>query len=116
MNNRYILLEVPSNIILRKVKPSSWLCGIMFLWGVCTVGEGLVRNFASLVVLRFLIGTLEAGFTPGCVYLISMYYQRHELQWRMSIFFSASILAGAFGGLFAYALAHMDGLGGYSGK
>lgn len=74
-----------------------------------------MKNFASLVALRFLIGALEAGFAPGCVYLISMYYQRYELQWRMSIFFSASILAGAFAGLFAYALAHMNGLGGYSG-
>jgi hypothetical protein len=45
-----------------------------------------------------------------------MYYKRYELQWRLSIFFSAGILAGAFGGLFAYALAHMDGIGGYSGK
>lgn len=44
-----------------------------------------------------------------------MYYKRYELQWRLSIFFSAGILAGAFGGLFAYALDHMDGLGGYAG-
>ncbi|KAE9377036.1 major facilitator superfamily protein [Stipitochalara longipes BDJ] len=111
----YILLEVPSNIIIRKIAPSTWLCGIMFCWGVCTVGEGLVHNFGSLVALRFLLGIFEAGLVPGAVYLISMYYKRYELQWRLSVFFCASILAGAFGGLFAYALAHMDGIGGYSG-
>ncbi|TVY78318.1 putative transporter [Lachnellula suecica] len=111
----YILLEVPSNLLLRKIKPSTWLCGIMFFWGVITIGQGLVKSFASLVVLRFLLGALEAGFAPGCVYLISMYYQRYELQWRMNVFFSASIMSGAFGGLFAYALAHMNGIGGYSG-
>ncbi|KAK4992832.1 hypothetical protein LTR66_006171 [Elasticomyces elasticus] len=44
-----------------------------------------------------------------------MYYKRYELQWRFSLFFCASILAGAFGGLFAYALAHMAGIGGYNG-
>jgi MFS family permease len=44
-----------------------------------------------------------------------MYYERYELQWRLSLFFSASIVAGAFGGLLAYALAHMDGVGGYEG-
>jgi hypothetical protein len=49
----------------------------------------------------------------GCVYLISMYYKRYELQWRMSLFFSASILAGAFSGLLAFAIANMAGVGGY---
>jgi MFS family permease len=102
--------------MIRKVAPSTWLCGIMFFWGVCTVCEGLVKNFASLVALRFLLGVFEAGLVPGAVYLISMYYKRYELQWRLSVFFCASILAGAFGGLFAYALAHMNGIGGYSGR
>lgn len=35
----------------------------------------------------------------GCVYLIAMYYKRHELQWRVNVFFSASILAGAVSGV-----------------
>ena len=35
----------------------------------------------------------------GCIYLISMYYERYQLQWRLTLFFSASILAGAFGGV-----------------
>jgi uncharacterized membrane protein YfcA len=42
------------------------------------------------------------------------YYKRYELQWRLNLFFSASILAGAFGGLLAYAIANMDGAGGYA--
>ena len=49
----------------------------------------------------------------GCVYLISMYYRRYEVQWRVSLFFSASILAGAFSGLLAFAIGHMSGVGGY---
>ena len=36
---------------------------------------------------------------PGCYYLISMYYKRYELQWRFNLFFSASIIAGAWGGV-----------------
>jgi MFS family permease len=75
-----------------------------------------VHNFGSLVALRFLLGIFEASLVPGAVYLITTYYKRYELQWRLSVFFYASILAGAFGGLFAYALAHMDGIGGYASK
>lgn len=55
----------------------------------------------------------SSDFVAGCVYLISMYYTRFELQWRLSLFFSASILAGAISGLLAYAIANMGGVGGY---
>lgn len=114
-DDRYILFEVPSNIILKHVAPSTWLCTLMILWGICTIGQGLTKTYSGFVAMRFLIGFFEAGFVPGCIYLISMYYKRYELQWRFSIFFSAGIIAGAFGGLFAYALEHMNGKGGYAG-
>lgn len=56
---------------------------------------------------------IHLTLSKGCVYLISMYYTRFELQWRLSLFFSASILAGAISGLLAYAIANMGGVGGY---
>ena len=127
----YILLEVPSNLILKNVRPSWYLPGIIVAWGLCTIGMGLVQSFGGLVACRVLLGVFEAGFFPGCAYLISMfvdscacfafqltpirYYKRLELQLRINIFFCASILAGAFSGLLAYAIAHMDGQAGYSG-
>ncbi|KAL2841590.1 major facilitator superfamily domain-containing protein [Aspergillus pseudoustus] len=49
----------------------------------------------------------------GSVYLINMYYRRHELQWRLNFFFSASIFAGAVSGFLAYAIANMEGVAGY---
>lgn len=61
----YILLEVPSNLILKKLAPSTWLSAIMVLWGICTLGQGLVTNFGALVALRVLIGVFEAGLFPG---------------------------------------------------
>lgn len=111
----YILLEVPCNILLKKMRPSVFLSSIMLGWGIVTVCQGLTRSFAGLVVCRVIIGGLEAGFFPGCIYLISMFYKRHELQWRINLFFSAAIIAGAFSGLLAYAIAHMAGIGGYNG-
>ncbi|KAI0139300.1 major facilitator superfamily domain-containing protein [Pestalotiopsis sp. NC0098] len=110
----YILFEIPSNMIVKRVAPSTWLSVIMVLWGIATVGQGLVRNVGQLIACRFLLGLFEAGLFPGCVYLISMYYKRYELQWRMSLFFCASIIAGAFSGLLAFAIANMGGVGGYA--
>lgn len=95
----YILLEVPSNILLKNMRPSVWLSSIMLGWGVITICQGCTRSFAGLVICRVLLGVLEAGFVPGAIYLISMYYKRHELQVRVNVFFSASILAGAFSGV-----------------
>jgi MFS family permease len=71
----YILLEVPCNILLKKMRPSIFIPTIILLWGVVTICQGLTRSFAGLVVCRVIIGGLEAGFFPGCVYLISMFYR-----------------------------------------
>ncbi|KAJ0416089.1 major facilitator superfamily domain-containing protein [Aspergillus carlsbadensis] len=109
----YILFEVPSNMLLKKIRPSTWLSGIMAAWGIVTVCQGVTGSFTGLVVCRVLIGALEAGFMPGSVYLINMYYRRHELQWRLNVFFSASIFAGAVSGFLAYAIANMEGIAGY---
>jgi MFS family permease len=61
----YILFEVPSNIIIKRVAPSTWLSSIMILWGIATIGQGLIKSFGGLVAMRFLVGLFEAGFFPG---------------------------------------------------
>lgn len=68
----YILFEVPSNLIIKRVAPSTWLSAIMVLWGIATMGQGLINNFGGLVAMRLLVGLFEAGLFPGCIYLISM--------------------------------------------
>ncbi|KAI1912744.1 hypothetical protein LOZ61_003182 [Ophidiomyces ophidiicola] len=111
----YILLDIPSNIFLKRFTPSTWISMLTFLWGVASMCQGFVTNNAGLIACRFFIGVFEAGFVPGCAYLMAMYYKRHEFQKRFSLFWVAGLVAGAFGGLLAYGLDHMGGLGGYTG-
>lgn len=111
----YILFEVPSNMLIKRMAPSTYLSAIMVLWGIGTIGQGLVTNKPGLIAMRVLVGFFEAGLFPGCVYIIGMYYKRYEMQKRLTLFFSASILSGAFAGLLAYAIAGMAGVGGYNG-
>lgn len=111
----YILFEVPSNIFIRKISPSTWLSGMVLGWGVMTIGMGVTRSYAGLLGCRVGLGLFEAGFLPGCLYLMSMYYRRHELQSRFNIFYCTAILSGSFSGLFAFALANMAGVEGYKG-
>ncbi|KIW65991.1 hypothetical protein PV04_08203 [Phialophora macrospora] len=110
----YILCEVPSNLLLKNLQPSWYLSGIIAAWGVVTIGMGTTQSFGGLVACRFLLGVFEAGFFPGCAYLISMYYKRLELQLRINLFFCAAILWGVLWPV-SYAIAHLDGHAGYNG-
>lgn len=62
----YAIFEVPSNWVMKHyVRPSIWLGFLLFAWGALTIGFAGVQNYATVVVLRFLIGVFEAGFFPG---------------------------------------------------
>ncbi|USW57961.1 Putative major facilitator superfamily, MFS transporter superfamily [Septoria linicola] len=112
----YILLEVPSNVILKKFKRPSTYIGILVVsWGIVMTFTGLVKNFAGLMICRVLLGVAEAGFFPGAVYLITRWYAQKQVQTRLALFYCASALSGAFSGLLAFAIARMDGIGGRPG-
>ncbi|KAF6831557.1 MFS transporter [Colletotrichum musicola] len=112
----YVLFEVPSNMILKKVKrPSVYLGGLTLAWGIVMTCTGLVRNFGSLMATRILLGTFEAGFFPGAIFLCSFWYMPKDLAVRISYFYCASALSGAFSGLLAAAIAEMDGVAGLEG-
>lgn len=62
----YTIFEVPSNWVMKHyVRPSLWLGILLLCWGALTIGFAGVQNYATVVVLRFLIGVFEAGFFPG---------------------------------------------------
>ncbi|KAL4949320.1 major facilitator superfamily domain-containing protein [Aspergillus filifer] len=112
----YVLAEVPSNIILNYFnRPSVYLGGLIFIWGVIMMCTGFVRDFSSLVAIRFLLGMFEAGFLPGAILIISKWYLPNETQTRIAILYTSAASGGAFSGLLAFGIAKMTGLAGYEG-
>ncbi|KIX01892.1 uncharacterized protein Z518_07831 [Rhinocladiella mackenziei CBS 650.93] len=112
----YVLFEVPSNILLKKFKRPSVYLGILIVsWGIVMTCTGLVQNFGGLMTTRVLLGIFEAGFFPGAIYLCSYWYMPKDLATRISYFYCASALSGAFSGLLAAAIAQMDGIAGLEG-
>ncbi|KAJ8583660.1 MFS general substrate transporter [Rhizopogon salebrosus TDB-379] len=111
----YCIAEVPSNIALKLFRPSRWIPTIMVAWGIVMTLMCLVNSFQSLVVTRLFLGLAEAGLFPGVNYYLSLWYPRSELSKRIAIFFSAATIAGAFGGLLAYGIENMEGIGGLHG-
>lgn len=107
----YALLEIPSNMALRKLRPSIWLPLIMVAWGTVMTLMGLVHNFQGLLAARIFLGVTEAGLYPGVAFYLTMFYRREELLFRQSLFCSSASIAGAFSGILAYGIAHMNGVG-----
>lgn len=74
-----------------------------------------MKKWEELVGLRVILGVLEAGFFPGCAYLLSCWYTRYELQKRNAVFYLIGSMASAFAGILAFGLMQMKGLGGLEG-
>jgi MFS family permease len=111
----YAAFEVPSNLMLKRVRPSVWLPSIMVAWGVVMTLMGIVHNYAGLLAARIFLGVTEAGLFPGVAYYLTNWYKREEIQLRQAMFFSAASVAGAFSGLLAFAIGKMDGIAGLHG-
>lgn len=100
----YVLLEVPSNMLLKRFSPRLWLSVCCLGFGLVTTLQGVTKSYGGILACRFFLGVFESGMFPGCFYLLSMWYKRAEAQKRYSLFFSSTSLAGAFGGLLASAI------------
>ncbi|KZT24522.1 MFS transporter [Neolentinus lepideus HHB14362 ss-1] len=111
----YVAVELPSNWIIKKVGPTRWLPFLVCAFGTVTTLSGLIQNFAGLTAIRVVLGMCEGGLLPGMVLYLSTIYRRHELQLRISVFYAAVSLSGAFGGLLATAIIKMNGVGGLAG-
>ena len=139
----YVIFEIPSNLMLKKATPSRWLARIMVSWGIISVCMMFITDFAGLMVTRFLLGIMEAGFFPGVIFYLTFWYKKEEQAMRQSLFFTASsgrrtwtsifkyflgsshfppsppppalLGAGAISGLLAYGLLRLEGVGGLAG-
>ncbi|KAI0091563.1 MFS general substrate transporter [Irpex rosettiformis] len=108
----YIVFDIPSNVFLKRLRPSILLSTLMLLWGIVMTVQGLVHNYGGLLGTRWMLGLFEGGFFPGAAYYFSCWYKRSEFGLRLAFFQSATTVSGAFGGLLAAAISNMDGVGG----
>ncbi|KAF8963255.1 MFS general substrate transporter [Flammula alnicola] len=108
----YILAELPSNLLLRKIGPNILMPTILTIWGIIVTMQGFVKSYHGLIVARAFLGLVEGPMFPGIVLYLSGFYTRAELSLRIAFFFSAASLSGAFSGLLAAAIANMHGVGG----
>ena len=79
----------------------------MLAWGLVCMCIGFVKSYEGLLAGRFFLGLFEGGLLGGMVLYLSMFYRRHEMLFRLGLFYCAAPLSGAVGGLLATGLAEI---------
>ncbi|KIW53128.1 hypothetical protein PV05_08722 [Exophiala xenobiotica] len=112
----YAIFLVPSQIIMTRVRPSTWLPSLELIWGILTLAQYKAQNVETLYGLRFCIGLLESSCYPGAIMLLYAWYTPRELGFRIGLYascqFIGTMLAGA---LQAAIYTNLNGHTGLSG-
>ncbi|KAL4995061.1 major facilitator superfamily domain-containing protein [Aspergillus recurvatus] len=111
----YVIGEIPSNIMLTKIRPRYWLPTMELLWTVLTMCLSRCDKPTQFYVLRFFIGLAESTFYPGMQYIIGSWYRKDELAKRSCIFHTSSGIASMFSGYLMAGVYKLGGKGGFKG-
>ena len=111
----YALCEVPSNLALLRFGPRRWLARIMFTWGLLAAAMMFVRTPLEFNVLRFLLGMAEAGFFPGVLYYLTLWFPARMRARAVSRFYIALPLSSVVMGSLAGWLLGLGGKLGLAG-
>ncbi|KAI8149791.1 major facilitator superfamily domain-containing protein [Fennellomyces sp. T-0311] len=112
----YLTMQIPSNMMLSKLRPSIYLPTLEIIWTVLTLAMACVQSVNGVYVIRVLLGLSEAGFYPGIVFLLGTWYTKRELGKRMALLTICGSLGNGMSGVVqAIMLKSMEGVLGISG-
>lgn len=111
----YALCEVPSNWLLLRFGARRWLARIMLTWGLLAMAMVFAHSRTSFYGMRLLLGVAEAGYFPGAVYFLSLWFPAKERARAISFFYVSLPLASVVMGSVAGALLRLDGVLGLRG-
>ncbi|WP_409463074.1 MFS transporter [Amycolatopsis sp. GA6-003] len=100
----YILVEVPSNLALRRFGARKWIARIMVTWGLVTAATAAVNSAATLYLARLLLGFAEAGLAAGILLYLTLWFPRRQRSWALSAFFLMTPVSSIIGSPLAAAL------------
>ncbi|KST59869.1 MFS transporter permease [Methylobacterium sp. GXS13] len=112
----YVIFEVPSNLFLYRVGARRWIARIMISWGIATALMIFIRTEWHFYTLRFIIGAMEAGFAPGILYYLTLWFPASHRGRITSFLFVASAFSGIVGAPVAgLILGGLNGVAGLAG-
>jgi ACS family tartrate transporter-like MFS transporter len=111
----YALCEVPSNLLLLRFGAKGWLTRIMLTWGLLAAAMMFVQTPLEFNVMRFLLGMAEAGFYPGVIYYLTLWFPLEMRARAVSRFYIALPLSSVAMGMVAGWLLGLGGRLGLAG-
>ena len=111
----YFLFEVPSNVLLVRFGARKWISRIMFSWGLLSGAMAFVGGETSFYVLRVLLGIAEAGFFPGIIFFLTLWFPAAYRARIIGYFMAAIPLSTVIGAPASGLLLGLDGLLGMKG-
>ncbi|KAF4983734.1 hypothetical protein FZEAL_950 [Fusarium zealandicum] len=108
--------QIPSSIIIHKIRPRIWLSSMIIVWAGLTMASSGCRTFSQLCAVRFLMGLAEASTYAGSIYIMGSWYKSNEIAKRTATFTVAGQVGKMFAGAMMAAIHEsMDGLAGLEG-
>lgn len=111
----YVLLEVPSNLLMGRYGPRRWIARIVITWGLCSTATAFVVGEHSFYAVRLLLGAAEAGFFPAVITYVSRWFPARDRARMNTLFLLGIPLSGLASSFLAAALLSLDGLLGVAG-
>ena len=113
----YFFFEVPSNVLLKKFGARKWIARIMISWGIVSSLMMFAKSEWVFYGIRFMLGLAEAGFFPGIIFYLTLWYPSRLRASRTALFASAIAFSGVIGnpvsGLIMDVLSGTLGLAGW---
>ena len=111
----YFVFEVPSNLFLERFGARKWIARIMLTWGVVSGATAFVTGPYSFYAIRVLLGFAEAGFFPGIIFFLTLWFPAKERARIVGLFMAAIPLSTVIGGPVSGKLLDLDGMAGLHG-
>jgi len=111
----YCLCEVPSNLAMYRFGARRWLARIMITWGLMAAATAFAVGPYSFYAIRLLLGIGEAGFFPGVIFFLTLWFPAHYRTRVLAWFTVSTPLSSLVGGPLSAWLLQFDGHLGLAG-
>ena len=111
----YALFQMPANLMLYRIGARRWMACIFVTWGAVAVLTALVRNALDFYVLRFALGMTEAGFFPGMIVYLSLWFPKAWIGRMTTLFMAAAPASLLIGGPLASIILQLENRAGLHG-
>ncbi|PRB13280.1 MFS transporter [Microbacterium sp. MYb62] len=111
----YLLFEVPSNLLLERFGARKWIARIMVSWGLVAALTAFVQDATQFAIARFILGIAEAGFFPGVLLYLTLWFPRQYRTQVLAVFVLSNPIANAVAAPLSGWMLELHGMWGLDG-